>query len=63
LRFLLSCFFQNGKLLRAVTRILVNDPATGYGIFIENILETSPTCVTAHVGEVINYPQNELAKT
>jgi len=30
---------QNGKLIGAVTHVLVNDPAKGYGIFIENMLE------------------------
>jgi stage IV sporulation protein B len=29
---------QNGKLIGAVTHVLVNDPAKGYGIFIENML-------------------------
>ena len=30
---------QNGKLIGAVTHVLVNDPAKGYGIFIESMLE------------------------
>ena len=30
---------QNGKLIGAVTHVLVNDPSRGYGIFIENMLE------------------------
>ncbi|MBQ4347058.1 MAG: SpoIVB peptidase, partial [Firmicutes bacterium] len=30
---------QNGKIIGAVTHVLVNDPAKGYGIFIENMLE------------------------
>lgn len=30
---------QNGKLVGAVTHVLVNDPTSGYGIFIENMLE------------------------
>ena len=30
---------QNGKFVGAVTHVLVNDPARGYGIFIENMLE------------------------
>ena len=30
---------QNGKLIGAVTHVLVNDPTRGYGIFIENMLE------------------------
>ena len=30
---------QDGKLIGAVTHVMVNDPTTGYGIFIENMLE------------------------
>ena len=30
---------QNGKLIGAVTHVLVNNPARGYGIFIETMLE------------------------
>jgi len=29
---------QNGRLVGAVTHVLVNDPTKGYGIFIENML-------------------------
>ena len=36
-----SPIIQNGKLIGAVTHVLVNDPTTGYGIFIENMLNTS----------------------
>ena len=32
---------QDGKLIGAVTHGLVNDPTTGYGIFIENMLEAA----------------------
>lgn len=31
---------QNGKLIGAVTHVFVNDPTRGYGIFLENMLET-----------------------
>ena len=34
-----SPIIQNGKLVGAVTHVLVNDPTRGYGIFIENMLE------------------------
>jgi stage IV sporulation protein B len=34
-----SPIIQNGKLVGAVTHVLVNDPTTGYDIFIENMLE------------------------
>ena len=30
-----------GKLVGAVTHVLVNDPTRGYGIFIENMLEAA----------------------
>lgn len=33
-----SPIIQNGKLIGAVTHVLVQDPARGYGIFIENML-------------------------
>lgn len=32
---------QNGKIVGAVTHVLVNDPTMGYGIFIENMLEAA----------------------
>ena len=34
-----SPIIQDGKIVGAVTHVLVNDPARGYGIFIENMLE------------------------
>lgn len=34
-----SPIIQNGKLVGAVTHVLVNDPTRGYGIFIETMLE------------------------
>ena len=33
-----SPIIQDGKLVGAVTHVLVNEPTTGYGIFIENML-------------------------
>lgn len=33
-----SPIIQNGKIIGAVTHVLINDPSTGYGIFIENML-------------------------
>jgi len=33
-----SPIIQNGKIVGAVTHVLVNDPTRGYGIFIENML-------------------------
>ncbi len=35
-----SPIVQNGKLIGAVTHVMVNDPTVGYGIFIENMLIT-----------------------
>ena len=32
---------QNGKLIGAVTHVLIGDPTTGYGIFIENMLNAA----------------------
>ncbi len=37
-----SPIIQNGRLIGAVTHVLINDPAGGYGIFIENMLATAP---------------------
>ena len=34
-----SPILQNGKIVGAVTHVLVNDPTRGYGIFIEDMLE------------------------
>ena len=36
-----SPIIQDGKIVGAVTHVLVNDPARGYGIFIEEMLENS----------------------
>ena len=33
-----SPIIQDGKLVGAVTHVLINDPTTGYGIFIENMM-------------------------
>ena len=38
-----SPIIQDGKLVGAVTHVLVNDPTRGYGIFIENMLEVANT--------------------
>ena len=37
-----SPIVQNGKLIGAVTHVLVGDPTRGYGIFIENMLQNTP---------------------
>jgi len=36
-----SPILQNGKLIGAVTHVLLNDPTGGYGIFIENMLSAA----------------------
>ena len=37
-----SPIIQNGKLVGAVTHVLIGDPTTGYGIFIDNMLRDMP---------------------
>lgn len=37
-----SPIIQNGRIVGAVTHVLINDPTTGYGIFIENMLNSMP---------------------
>ena len=36
-----SPILQNGKLIGAVTHVLVSDAATGYGIYIGNLLDAA----------------------
>ena len=36
-----SPIIQNGKIVGAVTHVLVNDPTMGYGIYIENMLDAA----------------------
>lgn len=36
-----SPILQNGKIIGAVTHVLVSDPEVGYGIFIENMLDAA----------------------
>ena len=36
-----SPIIQDGKLVGAVTHVLVNDPTRGHGIFIENMQDTA----------------------
>ncbi|MDR0889761.1 MAG: SpoIVB peptidase [Oscillospiraceae bacterium] len=42
-----SPILQDGKLIGAVTHVLVNEPTQGYGIFIENMLNAAQTDVCA----------------
>lgn len=39
-----SPIIQDGKIIGAVTHVLVNDSTSGYGIFIENMIETALDC-------------------
>lgn len=32
---------QNGKLVGAVTHVLIDDPTSGYAVFAENMLKTA----------------------
>jgi stage IV sporulation protein B len=36
-----SAILQDGKIVGAVTHVLVDDPSRGYGIFIENMLSAA----------------------
>ena len=36
-----SPIIQNGKLVGAITHVMVADPTEGYGIFIENMLSAA----------------------
>jgi len=38
-----SPIIQDGRLVGAVTHVLIGDPTTGYGIFIENMLSNMAT--------------------
>lgn len=49
-----SPIIQNGKLIGAVTHVLIDDPTKGYGIFAENMLETAQS-----VGEGSPLPQDK----
>lgn len=46
-----SPIIQNGKLVGAVTHVLVDDPTKGYGIFAENMLETAQSVVNEQLKE------------
>jgi len=45
-----SPIIQNGKLVGAVTHVLVDDPEKGYAIFAENMLENAQS-VANSVGD------------
>ncbi len=41
-----SPIIQDGRLVGAVTHVLIGDPTTGYGIFIENMLANIPAALS-----------------
>lgn len=44
-----SPIIQNGRLIGAVTHVLINDPTKGYGIFAQTMLETAYDTVKAEL--------------
>ena len=46
-----SPLIQNGKLIGAVTHVLVDDPTKGYAIFAENMLETAQSVASEQLKE------------
>ena len=51
-----SPIIQNGKLIGAMTHVLIDDPTKGYAIFAENMLETAQS-----VGEGSPLPQKDAS--
>ena len=49
-----SAILQDGKLVGAVTHVLVDDPTRGYGIFIENMLDAGGLQSLAAAGVIKN---------
>ena len=46
-----SPIVQNGKLIGAVTHVLIDDPTSGYAIFAENMLETAQSVAEQQLKE------------
>jgi len=42
-----SPIIQDGKLVGAVTHVFVNDPSSGYGVSIQDMLENASLCDSA----------------
>ena len=53
-----SPILQNGKLVGAVTHVLINDPTSGYGIFIENMLNATNITVIVDSNDEVNIKQD-----
>jgi stage IV sporulation protein B len=43
-----SPILQDGRLVGAVTHVLVEDPTRGYAIFTDNMLETAQSVAESH---------------
>ncbi len=41
-----SPIIQNGRIVGAITHVLINDPTQGYGIFIENMISSMPNILS-----------------
>jgi stage IV sporulation protein B len=48
-----SPIIQNGKLIGAVTHVLVDDPSKGYAIFAENMLQTAQRVANGQLNEAV----------
>jgi stage IV sporulation protein B len=46
-----SPIIQNGKLVGALTHVLIDNPQKGYGIFAENMLETAQSVAQKNLKE------------
>ena len=46
-----SPIIQNGKLIGAVTHVLVNDPTRGYAVFAETMLDTAQSVGTKRLND------------
>ncbi|MBO5321559.1 MAG: SpoIVB peptidase [Clostridia bacterium] len=56
-----SPLLQNGKLIGAVTHVLIDDPTKGYGIFAENMLENAQSIFNNVGTGVPDCPQKEAS--
>lgn len=47
-----SPIIQNGKLIGAVTHVLINDPTRGYGVFIESMIQKADSMINKQLEEM-----------
>ena len=57
---------QDGKLVGAVTHVMVADPTEGYGIFIENMLSAAQqgaaqSCITSDYDTYQRYSKSKIS--